>query len=66
MSLKIIKVKEGSRNVQRFMLNLISGTVHGFATRPNLEVPVVKEAFEKSFEQTIAWFNKTLPTEKPS
>lgn len=42
------------------------GTVHGFAARPNLEIPVVKQAFEASFEQTIAWFNKTLPTEKLS
>lgn len=36
------------------------GTVHGFAARPALHLPQVKEAFEKSFEQTVNWFSKTL------
>ncbi|GJJ08491.1 hypothetical protein Clacol_002709 [Clathrus columnatus] len=40
------------------------GTVHGFAARPNLSIPVVKDAFEAAFEQTVSWFNKTLPVEK--
>ncbi|KDQ62408.1 hypothetical protein JAAARDRAFT_30314 [Jaapia argillacea MUCL 33604] len=37
-----------------------AGTVHGFAARPNLEIPEVKESFERAFEQTVAWFDKTL------
>ncbi|KAF8484246.1 dienelactone hydrolase endo-1,3,1,4-beta-D-glucanase [Gautieria morchelliformis] len=36
------------------------GTVHGFAARPNLGNPVIKKAWEDSFEQTIAWYKKTL------
>ncbi|KAG6327075.1 hypothetical protein ID866_12014, partial [Astraeus odoratus] len=36
------------------------GTVHGFACRPNLDIEEIKEAFEKSMEQTRAWFRKTL------
>jgi len=36
------------------------GTAHGFAARPNLEVPEVKEAYEKAFQQTVDWFKKTL------
>ena len=37
------------------------GTAHGFAARPNLEVPDVKEGYEKAFQQTVDWFRKTLP-----
>ena len=36
------------------------GTAHGFAVRPNLEVPEVKVGYEGGLEQTIAWFKKTL------
>jgi carboxymethylenebutenolidase len=36
------------------------GTVHGFAARPALSVPEVKEAFEKAQDQTTDWFSKTL------
>lgn len=37
------------------------GTAHGFASRPNLSDPQVKEAHEQSFDQTVEWFNKTIP-----
>ena len=37
-----------------------TGTVHGFAARPNLSLPVIKEAFEKVTSQTVQWFKKTL------
>jgi len=37
-----------------------SGTAHGFAMRPNLEVPEVKAGYEGGLEQTVAWFKKTL------
>ncbi|KZO96042.1 dienelactone hydrolase endo-1,3,1,4-beta-D-glucanase [Calocera viscosa TUFC12733] len=36
------------------------GTRHGFGCRPALEVPQVKEAFERASDQTTAWFRKTL------
>ncbi|KZO96043.1 dienelactone hydrolase endo-1,3,1,4-beta-D-glucanase [Calocera viscosa TUFC12733] len=36
------------------------GTMHGFAARPALDIPVVKEAFEKVTEQTWRWFEKYL------
>lgn len=38
----------------------IVGTAHGFAVRPNLEVPDVKEGYEGALDQTVAWFKKTL------
>ena len=37
------------------------GAAHGFAARPNLEVPEVKEAYEKAFQQAVDRFKKTLP-----
>ena len=37
-----------------------TGTAHGFAVRPNLEVPEVKAGYEGGLDQTVAWFKKTL------
>ena len=37
-----------------------TGTAHGFAVRPNLEVPDVKAGYEGALDQTVAWFKKTL------
>ncbi|KAF9454483.1 alpha/beta-hydrolase [Macrolepiota fuliginosa MF-IS2] len=36
------------------------GTTHGFACRPNGQIPEIKEAFEKSLEQIVSWFNKHI------
>lgn len=36
------------------------GTVHGFAARPQLSIPEVKEAFESVQQQIVNWFRKTL------
>jgi len=36
------------------------GTTHGFACRPNGQIPEIKEAFEKSLEQTVSWFKKHI------
>ncbi|KAF9049633.1 dienelactone hydrolase endo-1,3,1,4-beta-D-glucanase [Hymenopellis radicata] len=36
------------------------GTTHGFAARPNLDYPEVKEGFEACMAQTVNWFKKTL------
>jgi carboxymethylenebutenolidase len=38
----------------------LSGTAHGFASRPNLELPEVKTAFEGALVQTVKWLEKTL------
>ncbi|ORY88518.1 hypothetical protein BCR35DRAFT_15925 [Leucosporidium creatinivorum] len=37
-----------------------SDTVHGFAARPNVKLPGVKEAFDLSLKQTTDWFEKYL------
>ncbi|KAG8836938.1 hypothetical protein FRB91_008396, partial [Serendipita sp. 411] len=31
------------------------GTVHGFAIRPNLGIPEIREAFDKAFGATVEW-----------
>jgi carboxymethylenebutenolidase len=36
------------------------GTAHGFAIRPSLHIPKIKEAFERAVDQTVNWFEKTL------
>ncbi|KAK0431542.1 dienelactone hydrolase endo-1,3,1,4-beta-D-glucanase [Desarmillaria tabescens] len=36
------------------------GTTHGFAARPNIDYPEVKEAYEGALQQTVDWFKKTL------
>ncbi|KAJ3576564.1 hypothetical protein NP233_g356 [Leucocoprinus birnbaumii] len=36
------------------------GTCHGFAARPNTQLPEIKEAFEKSLTETVAWFKKHI------
>ena len=38
----------------------VSGTAHGFASRPNMKYPEIREAHEKALQQTIEWFRKTL------
>lgn len=38
------------------------GTTHGFAARPALEYPEVKDAFEKSFAKTIEFLGKIVNT----
>ncbi|CAK5270616.1 unnamed protein product [Mycena citricolor] len=37
------------------------GTAHGFAARPDFEYPDVKAGFEKALNDSVAWFEKTLP-----
>ncbi|KAI9443153.1 dienelactone hydrolase endo-1-3,1,4-beta-D-glucanase [Lactarius indigo] len=41
-------------------VRLCTGTAHGFAVRPNLQVPEVKAGYEGGLEQAVAWFKKTL------
>ena len=60
MNLKTIKV--GWKPVRESISETdeYPGTAHGFAARPNLNVPEVKLAHEEAFEQTVEWFSKTL------
>lgn len=53
--------REGENNWVDYEFTLYPGTVHGFGARPNLDVPEIKEAFEKSQDQIVNWFNKTIP-----
>lgn len=54
------KEQEGKPDHVDYEFKIWSGTAHGFAVRPNLEVPEVKAGYEGGLEQTVAWFKKTL------
>ncbi|KAF5369494.1 hypothetical protein D9758_002662 [Tetrapyrgos nigripes] len=58
---KCLKARQGKVNFVDYEFKDYKGTVHGFAARPNLEIPEVKEGFEQAFEQTVNWFDKTMP-----
>ncbi|KAJ3802504.1 dienelactone hydrolase endo-1-3,1,4-beta-D-glucanase [Lentinula aff. detonsa] len=53
--------RKGKDNFVEYEFKDYKGTVHGFAARPNLAYPEVKAGYEGAFEQTIEWFQKTLP-----
>ncbi|KIK44354.1 hypothetical protein CY34DRAFT_23111 [Suillus luteus UH-Slu-Lm8-n1] len=57
----LLAAREGKDKFVDYEFVDYKGTVHGFACRPPLEFPDVKEAFEKSIDQTLKWFEKTLP-----
>ncbi|KAF7318700.1 DLH domain-containing protein [Mycena chlorophos] len=57
----LYKRREGTDAFVEYEITTYPGTAHGFAARPALEFPDVKEAFEKAFQQTVDWFNKTIP-----
>ncbi|EDR01792.1 dienelactone hydrolase endo-1,3,1,4-beta-D-glucanase [Laccaria bicolor S238N-H82] len=48
-----------------YEFKVYKGTAHGFASRPNLELPEIKAAHEQALEQAIAWFQKTLTVSEP-
>jgi len=54
------KEQEGKPDHVDYEFKIWNGTAHGFAVRPNLEVPEVKAGYEGGLEQTVAWFKKTL------
>jgi len=58
---EIFEERKGKENFVEYEFKDYKGTVHGFAARPNLGIPEIKAAFEAAFEQTVEWFNKTLP-----
>ncbi|KAI0304477.1 dienelactone hydrolase endo-1,3,1,4-beta-D-glucanase [Multifurca ochricompacta] len=47
-------------NHVEYEFKIWKGTFHGFAVRPNLQVPEVKAGYEGALDQTVAWFKKTL------
>ncbi|KAG6918345.1 hypothetical protein DXG01_014994 [Tephrocybe rancida] len=52
--------RKGTNSFIDYEFQLYEGTFHGFAIRPNLTNPVVKERYEESLKHTVTWFNKTL------
>ncbi|KAH7909894.1 Alpha/Beta hydrolase protein [Hygrophoropsis aurantiaca] len=52
--------RKDKENFVDYEFVVYKGTAHGFACRPNLEWPEVKEGYEKGFEQTVKWFDRTL------
>ncbi|OAX41747.1 dienelactone hydrolase endo-1-3,1,4-beta-D-glucanase [Rhizopogon vinicolor AM-OR11-026] len=56
----LLEIRKGKENYVDYEFVDYKGTVHGFACRPHLEFPDVKEAFEGSINQTVKWFEKTL------
>ncbi|PPQ81617.1 hypothetical protein CVT25_013592 [Psilocybe cyanescens] len=56
----ILASKKGKETYTEYEFKDYPGTAHGFAARPNLNLPEVKDAYEQAFEQTVEWFKKTL------
>ncbi|KAF4621841.1 hypothetical protein D9613_012100 [Agrocybe pediades] len=52
--------RKGKGNWVEYEFKEWKGTQHGFASRPNLNLPEIKEAYEGALEQTVEWFKKTL------
>ncbi|KAE9404071.1 hypothetical protein BT96DRAFT_989795 [Gymnopus androsaceus JB14] len=58
---ELLASRKGKDTFVEYEFKDYKGCVHGFAARPNLEYPEVKAGYEGAFEQTIQWFEKTLP-----
>ncbi|KAI5892199.1 uncharacterized protein SCHCODRAFT_015880 [Schizophyllum commune H4-8] len=56
----IFASRKGKDDFMEYEFKVYPGTAHGFAARPNLALPAVKEGFERAFEQAVNWFKKTL------
>ncbi|KAF8501050.1 dienelactone hydrolase endo-1-3,1,4-beta-D-glucanase [Russula emetica] len=56
----IFKEQEEKPDHVDYEFQVYKGTAHGFAVRPNLEVPEVKAGYEAALDRTVAWFKKTL------
>ncbi|KAL1664643.1 hypothetical protein GGF50DRAFT_127038 [Schizophyllum commune] len=56
----IFAARKGKENFVEYEFKVYPGTAHGFAARPNLALPAIKEGFERAFEQAVNWFKKTL------
>jgi len=47
-------------DTQQYEVKLYKGTTHGFAARPNLSIPAVKQAYEDALEEAASWFKRIL------
>ncbi|TFK68444.1 alpha/beta-hydrolase [Pluteus cervinus] len=56
----IFAERTGKPDYVDYEFTVYEGTTHGFAARPNLTYPEIKEAHEKAFDQTVNWFLKTV------
>ncbi|KAF9480402.1 dienelactone hydrolase endo-1,3,1,4-beta-D-glucanase [Pholiota conissans] len=56
----VFAARKGKEDFLEYECKTYKATAHGFACRPNLDLPEVKKAYEDAFEQTIAWFKKTI------
>lgn len=56
----IFKEQEEKPDNVDYEFKIWDGTAHGFAVRPNLQVPEVKAGYEGGLDQAVAWFKKTL------
>ncbi|KAG6901755.1 hypothetical protein C0995_008230 [Termitomyces sp. Mi166 len=52
--------RNGTDSFVDYDFKVYKGTLHGFAIRPDLTKPSVKEAYEATLADTVSWFNKTL------
>lgn len=52
--------QEGRPDKVEYEFKIWNGTAHGFAVRPNLDIPEVKAGYEGGLDQTVTWFKKTL------
>ncbi|GLB42236.1 putative dienelactone hydrolase family protein [Lyophyllum shimeji] len=56
----IFAERKGKENFLDYEFKIYKGTIHGFAIRPDLANPEVKEGYEGAMQQIVAWFSKTL------
>ncbi|KAF9034372.1 dienelactone hydrolase endo-1-3,1,4-beta-D-glucanase [Panaeolus papilionaceus] len=56
----ILSARKGMANEVEYEFKDYPGTAHGFAARPNLNLPAIKAAYEQAFEQVVLWFERTL------
>ncbi|KAI0283912.1 dienelactone hydrolase endo-1,3,1,4-beta-D-glucanase [Russula aff. rugulosa BPL654] len=56
----ILKEQEEKPDHVDYEIEIYNGTAHGFAMRPNMQVPEVKAGYEGALDQTVAWFKMTL------
>ena len=54
------KVHKGANFAHKRRRADLAGTVHGFAARPNISIPIVKEGYEGALNEATNWFKKTL------
>jgi len=55
-----LAARKETQNYAEYEFQDYPGTAHGFAARPNINLPEIKEAHEKAFEQAVQWFLKTI------